>query len=45
MTAQKNSYRVELVVRPRTGVRDPQGDAVEEALHGVGYHGLKVHCV
>jgi phosphoribosylformylglycinamidine synthase PurS subunit len=45
MSTQKHTYKVELVVRPRTGVRDPQGDAVEEALRGVGYHALKVHCV
>ena len=38
-------HRVELIVRPRTGVRDPQGDAVEESLRGIGYDRLKVHCV
>lgn len=38
-------YKVQLIVRPKTGVRDPQGDAVEEALGGVGYQGIKVHCV
>ncbi|MBI5508712.1 MAG: phosphoribosylformylglycinamidine synthase subunit PurS [Deltaproteobacteria bacterium] len=38
-------HRVDLIVRPRTGVRDPQGDAVEEALRGIGYDRLKVHCV
>jgi phosphoribosylformylglycinamidine synthase len=38
-------YTVELVVRPRIGVRDPQGNAVEEALRGLGYDGLHVHCV
>lgn len=37
-------FEVELVVRPRDGVRDPQGDAVEEALRGLGYT-PKVHCV
>ena len=30
-------FKVELVVRPKQGVRDPQGDAVEESLRGVGY--------
>ena len=38
-------FKVELVVRPRKGVRDPQGGAVEEALRGLGYDGLNVHCV
>ena len=30
-------YHVELFVTPRHGVRDPQADAVEEALHGAGF--------
>ena len=38
-------YKLKLIVRPRDGVRDPQGDAVEEALRGLGYEGMKVHCV
>jgi len=38
-------YKVELIVRPRQGVRDPQGEAVEEALMGLGYSGLKVEAV
>jgi len=38
-------YKVQLVVRPRKGVRDPQGEAVEEALRGLGYDGLQVDCV
>jgi phosphoribosylformylglycinamidine synthase len=38
-------YEVQLIVRPRDGVRDPQGDAVEESLHGMGYAGVKVQCV
>jgi phosphoribosylformylglycinamidine synthase subunit PurS len=38
-------FRVDLIVRPKPGVRDPQGDAVEEALKGLGYNGLKVHSV
>lgn len=40
-------FRIDLIVRPRHGVRDPQGEAVEEALRGVGYthQSMKVHCV
>ncbi len=38
-------FKVELIVRPRPGVRDPQGDAVGEALSGIGFRGVKVHCV
>ena len=38
------TFTVELVVRPRRGVRDPQGDAVEESLRGMGY-APKVHGV
>jgi phosphoribosylformylglycinamidine synthase len=28
-------YTVELIITPRPGVRDPQAEAVEEALHGL----------
>ncbi len=38
-------FRIQLVVRPRKGVRDPQGDAVGEALRGMGYEGAAVACV
>jgi phosphoribosylformylglycinamidine synthase subunit PurS len=38
-------FRIDLTVRPKPGVRDPQGDAVEEALRGLGYKDLKVHAV
>ena len=38
-------YKVDLIVRPRSGVRDPQGEAVEEALRGLGYSGAHVACV
>lgn len=38
-------YRVDLTVRPRTGVRDPQGEAVQEALTGLGFRGLEVQSV
>jgi len=36
-------YTVDLIVRPRDGVRDPQGEAVEEALGGLG-HRVNVAC-
>ena len=38
-------FKVHLIVRPRQGVRDPQGEAVEESLRGVGFRGIKVECV
>ena len=38
-------FKLNLIVRPRTGVRDPQGAAVEESLRGLGYDGISVHCV
>lgn len=37
--------KVELRVRPREGVRDPQGDAVQEALRGIGFEAVLVHAV
>lgn len=38
-------FRVELDVRPRSGVKDPQAEAVEESLTGLGYRGVRVHTV
>jgi len=38
-------FKVDLIVRPKAGVRDPQGEAVDEALRGLGYEAHKVHCV
>ena len=38
-------FEVHLTVKPRSGVRDPKGEAVEEALRGMGYDGLNVHHV
>ncbi len=38
-------FVVELIVKPRPGVYDPQGSAVEEALRGMGHDGVTVHCV
>ncbi len=38
-------FKVELIVRPRSGVRDPQGDAVQGSLHDIGYDTAKVECV
>lgn len=35
-------FKVQLIVRPRDGVRDPQGEAVEESLRGLGYQGVAV---
>lgn len=36
--------RCELVVRPRPGSRDPQGDAIGEALSDAGFSGFAVEC-
>jgi len=38
-------FTVDLIVKPRRGVRDPQGEAVEEALRGIGYDRAGVQCV
>ena len=38
------NYRVLVRVMPRTGLLDPQGQAVESALHVLGFSGAsKVH--
>lgn len=36
---------VEVIVTPRPGVRDPQGEAVEEALRNLGHGPVEVSCV
>lgn len=38
-------FRIELIVRPREGVRDPQADAVQDVLRRLGYDSLNVQCV
>jgi phosphoribosylformylglycinamidine synthase PurS subunit len=38
------SFSCELVVRPRDGARDPQADALGEALAGAGFSGFSVGC-
>ena len=38
-------FQIELIVKPRPGVFDPQGSAVEEALRAMGHADLQVHCV
>lgn len=38
-------YRCALYVKPKPGVRDPQGEAVAESLRGIGYAGFQVHHV
>lgn len=35
-------YSIELIVTPRPGVRDPQGEAVQDTLHNLGYSGVEV---
>jgi phosphoribosylformylglycinamidine synthase PurS subunit len=39
------NFSVRLTVRPRDGVRDPQGDAVQEALHQADFTTVSVHSV
>ena len=38
-------YRVELAVRPRAGVKDPQAEAVSESLARLGHSGVGVEAV
>ena len=38
-------FKVDLTVSPRPGVMDPQAEAVEESLGGLGYDAVKVHAV
>lgn len=35
-----NAFRVEVRVMPRAGLLDPQGQAVEHALHALGFAGV-----
>jgi phosphoribosylformylglycinamidine synthase len=43
--SEGSMYLVELIVKPRPGVYDPQGSAVEEALRNMGHQDLTVHYV
>jgi phosphoribosylformylglycinamidine synthase len=38
-------YRVELAVRPRPGVKDPQAEAVQESLGRLGHEAVAVEAV
>lgn len=38
-------YRVELAVRPRPGVKDPQAEAVQESLRRLGHEAVTVAAV
>jgi len=38
-------FRVELAVRPRPGVKDPQAEAVQESLERLGHDGVTVDAV
>lgn len=38
-------FRVELAVRPRPGVKDPQAEAVQESLARLGHAGVSVDAV
>ncbi|MDP2624313.1 MAG: phosphoribosylformylglycinamidine synthase subunit PurS [Actinomycetota bacterium] len=38
-------FRVELAVRPRPGVKDPQAEAVQESLARLGHGGVTVDAV
>jgi phosphoribosylformylglycinamidine synthase len=35
-----NAFRIEVRVMPRTGLLDPQGQAVEHALRALGFAGV-----
>jgi phosphoribosylformylglycinamidine synthase len=35
------TYRVSVHITPRRGLLDPQGKAVESALHSLGFDGVK----
>ena len=39
------TFKVELIVKPKSGVRDPQGEAVDGAVKGLEVKGVKVHQV
>lgn len=39
------SFRVEILVRPRPGVMDPQAEAVDESLTSLGYSHVAVEWV
>ncbi|MEO5588521.1 MAG: phosphoribosylformylglycinamidine synthase subunit PurS [Gemmatimonadaceae bacterium] len=34
-------WKVSVLIRPRRGILDPQGKAVEGALHSLGFEGVK----
>jgi phosphoribosylformylglycinamidine synthase subunit PurS len=38
-------YRVDLEVRPRPGVKDPQAEAVQESLTRLGHRAVRVDAV
>lgn len=39
-----SNYRVSVHITPRRGILDPQGKAVESALHSLGFEGvMSVH--
>lgn len=38
-------FRVDLAVRPRPGVKDPQAEAVQESLTRLGHHRVVVDAV
>jgi len=38
-------FRVDLAVRPRTGVKDPQAEAVQESLSRLGHDRVTVDAV
>lgn len=45
MAAEPACFHVEVLVTPRPGVRDPQGEAVQEALRNLGHGAVEVGCV
>ena len=36
-----NTFKVRVLVRPKSGILDPQGEAVRRALPALGFEGVK----
>lgn len=40
MSAESKSVHAQVLIRPKAGILDPQGQAVEEALPALGFSGV-----
>jgi phosphoribosylformylglycinamidine synthase len=36
-----DSFKIRVLVRPKSGIRDPQGEAVRSALPALGFEGVR----